>query len=635
FQDFNNYIKDGDIVYKDFYLFITPTFPYLMAAIGEIFGGSFLSFRLFGIIERLILIIVVYRILKRFYPDKIIFPALLTASIIYMSNVQDVFYGYNQTILLCSIIVIFYAIKILENLNVRPIRYSILFGIFSGITFSIKQTTGILLPVSLALTILLINWNNNRKLALKSILTAFISALFVLSILILMLIESSAFTPFIEQVFLGASSKGNIFTILFSFLPEIATKKSLVITIILISIFLFTNLREKSSKANNLSIKILLMLSIILLGILIIYLCFKPIFLGCLTWDITVILFLCVVIGSIFIWNLRNSNDLFKFRTVVFYYGIIFLLLIGILLFITNHQINSADYDLLRKNRQEFIYALFFFQIIFIFSLIYNKKSNIDGFSNEKKILVVLGSIVIMYIHGMSHIIEDHGTILAFSIVICELLFIKTVLNSVKNAFIIIFCMSMIVGIVIQRNNFTYHWWGVNLSPTTYKAQFVFDDPKLYGLKSDYSTTSNMNKIFHIVNNNKKYDDLMYTFPHINYFNVMADLRSPTKAKVHYFDVCCDEMAIKDSYILYNKKPDFIVWQSLTEQEWMLNEYYFRAKKRSGQRNLQDVYNRLIHNGDYLLLGKFVLNLSDTIFLWGIKDGRKWVDENCRELESK
>ncbi len=229
-----------------------------------------------------------------------------------------------------------------------------------------------------------------------------------------------------------------------------------------------------------------------------------------------------------------------------------------------------------------------------------------------------------MYIHGMSYIIEDHGTLLAFSILFAELLSSKTVLDYLKNVIVASLCLLIIMFIVVQRNNFTYNWWGVGTLADTYSATEKYHDPLLKGIRGSEASIVPMNSIYSLVEKNKREGDTLYSFPHINYFNVMSDLLSPTYAKAHYFDVCPDEIAEKDSKILYENPPTFIVWMKMPEETWEVHENMFRAKNKSGQRSLQDWFNSCVSSGNYIELGYYQIENSDPILVYGINDGRKW-----------
>ena len=116
---------------------------------------------------------------------------------------------------------------------------------------------------------------------------------------------------------------------------------------------------------------------------------------------------------------------------------------------------------------------------------------------------------------------------------------------------------------------------------------------------------------------------IVNSFPHINYFNVMSGLPSPTFGKVDYFDVAPDSVAMRDAALLRKNPPTFIVWMELDSNEWNAQETLFRGGKESGQRQIQRVYEQLTSSGAYVQLGRYYIGNSDPIDIYILNDGRR------------
>ena len=112
----------------------------------------------------------------------------------------------------------------------------------------------------------------------------------------------------------------------------------------------------------------------------------------------------------------------------------------------------------------------------------------------------------------------------------------------------------------------------------------------------------------------------MYSFPHIAYFNVMADMRNTMFAKTHFFDVCSDENAAADAQELLRETPTYIVWMDVSEETWTIHEKLFRNGAPSGQRELVRSYEKLINSGKYELLWEGTIDASDPLYLWRLKE---------------
>jgi hypothetical protein len=279
------------------------------------------------------------------------------------------------------------------------------------------------------------------------------------------------------------------------------------------------------------------------------------------------------------------------------------------------HDIVLFDFEKIRGIRQPFHYAIFFVEVIASLALfVYGLLKRDHRF--DVLLLICVAAWGIMYIHGMSGIIEDHGMLLSLSLALGLLLSLTTVLDKLGKGLIYVTGVILILCIFTQRAQVPYYWWGVNTTAPIYQATQTYADPILKGMYGSEASVTALNEIYAIVEENKSDGDTMYTFPHICYFNIMAQLPYPTFAAVHYFDVCPDDIAKADAVALLDNKPEFIVWMELTEAEWKFHEDYFRAGAVSGQRALQAAYTTLTSSGDYELLWQGTIEHSDPVFIW-------------------
>lgn len=108
----------------------------------------------------------------------------------------------------------------------------------------------------------------------------------------------------------------------------------------------------------------------------------------------------------------------------------------------------------------------------------------------------------------------------------------------------------------------------------------------------------------------------MYTFPHLNYVNVMSGLPSPTFGKVDYFDVAPGNLAVRDAAMLREQPPTLIVWMKLSPDTWAYHEKIFRNGQPSGQREIASAIDALVASGTYRSLGTFRAGVSDPIDIY-------------------
>lgn len=627
FQDYARYILKGNVIYKDFYCPVPPGYILITTLLCKMTNYSFIALRIYGILERILLISIVFVLLSRIFKEKIVAIALIVGSVIYSSTNTDLFYGYYQSALLFAILTLYFCVRMYEKFDTNNYKYAMLYGLAAGITFCMKQNTGAIFPTFIGIGYIFLTLRKNKKKAIGNILVAFLTAMCVLGLMFLILYCNGALKPFFEQVIGGTSSKGSIGTILFSFIPRMINKHSIAIFIICIVSFVIFNV-NKFIKNNVLSSACCIVFYISF--VIYMYLDIIRPFYGYNfqhLHSLSAIFYFMIVLsccGCICIFLVKS----YKYKNIQMdfvYYGVITLCLGFTYVLINRHRNWYTDFMTIRENRANLIYALFFFNMVYILYLMYEYIK--EKKENGEKILLYIASWSLMYIHGMSYIVEDHGTLILFSLIIGDLLSIVIKFNCLKNILIGVFCIYSILTITIQKNNYTYNWWGVFTLPETYEAKYEYEDPKLYGIYGEKAQVETMNAIYNVINDNKKDGDTMYTFPHINYFNVMSDLDSPAFAKVHYFDVCSDSRASEDAKILQNHLPTFIVWQDLNDNEWATHEAIFRNGELCGQRELQKFYNEITQSGQYKLLGVYVINNSDPIYIWGKDDGRKWKVE--------
>ena len=629
FQDFSTYMLEGQVPYRDFYLFIPPLFPMLMSLISKISNNLFVVFRAYGIIERLILISIVYFILKRISFPKTVFISLLTAGIVYISNIQDLFYGYYQTSLLLAMLIVLFTIRTYEGIATGKYRSNaILMGFFTALTILCKHTTGVILYAAMICSLVVVSIRTDRRKGLLCALISSASCVIFLFIGLLPIIFTGAFLPMMDQLFWNASSKGSIVNVLFGFLLRITNSQPIFyffIALFAIAVnWIYGNkscFKEEGTWTKEINY-------LAALGVLamIYFFGYKLLVSSTLsryqteparqiTMIFLMILISCVILAFA---NIRKyPEDVSIYPDKVYPWGIalISVCLCVLFIYISTYGQPQINWYAVRKIRQVFSYSIFFllvFLSLFIaFDVLVWRR---DRYT--KLLILLIASCSIIYIHGMSNIIEDHAMLLGLALFVSILIDLSSPMHIIKNLAIYVSCIVLIGVIFVQRCEFPYHWWGVNAIQPIYQSTEKYDDPNLFGIYGSEESTKTLNAIYSIIENTKQPGDTMFSFPHISYFNVMSDLRTDTFAKTHFFDVCSDEIAIKDAEFIRNNNPTYIVWMELQEEAWTVHEELFRDGQPSGQRAFRKVYRELLWSGKYGLLYRGRIAASDPIYVW-------------------
>ena len=618
FQDYARYMMEGQFPYRDFYVPVPPGFIYLVKLLRSFFGDIFIYYRIYGLLERMVLVSLVFFMFKRLFSGKVLFIAVFTGSVMYIANLQDIFYSYYQTSFLFAILVLYSIICMFEQYNYKDVYFwSFVYGSCSACSFLFKQTIGSLLPIALGFIFIMVTFRRNLKKTLICCGISTTSAIVILGLVAYVLSVNNALIPCIEQIFLGAQSKGSFQNIFFGFISRMITEASVIFILIYLTIIICFYVYQRYSFE---PIKILCMSLISILGFAIVTFSFVlPLMRES---DNRVVILLCFLLFTIltlssYLYNLYNN----KHKSLLLF-GIVFVTLFVFLLFIKPEIFTEWCFNAIGI-RQSIIPSVFLISFLwwiyefydlsrFGFRLSYN--TNIKAI----KLFVLSASFVIMYTHSLSYIVEEHGTLLIAVLLLGQLLSAHVVnlkFEFLLKSITVLYCFLSIFIIFVQKSSFPYYWWGVNTLPPISKSKCLYQDPNLIHFYGDQLSVTEMNKIYSFIEKNKRFDDKLYTFPHINYFNVMSSLDSPTFAKVHYFDVCPDFVVEKDLKKKKKTPPKFVLIQTLEEWEWKFHEKVFRSGRKSAQRKIIEYYKSQIDNDNYKLIKKFRIGNSDEILL--------------------
>lgn len=630
FQDYSNYMANGLVMYRDFYMFIPPGFPLLMHAIGVLTDNSFLAFRLYGVAESLVLVALVYLLIRRSFSSRVAFVSILASFVAYTSNLQDVFYGYYQSSLLLAVLSLYFAVRGYETFGRGALGYPVLFGIASAILLLFKQSTGVIVPIAVGLTLFALTARVNKRRAVRNAGLSGVAYLVVVGLAIAVLAANQALIPALDEVIGGSSSKGSLSNVFFGFLGRVPVGPTFGLVVGVLGVAGLLKLAKRSKHRYGTrsvlyratSAGVVIAAGFVFAGAI-----------GYPTWTALdggsllaaypafLLLLLLGLIGVVVVAQvLAPRVDGGRVQVVAL--ALVSALIVSVFVDVRFVPLNYIDFESMRDQRQYLVYAAFYLLPIYVV-YVSVQLSRGRGGGYPLKLLVGVTAFSIMYIHGMSGLIEDHAILLAGSLLIGTVLSTAVAWPRVRDSAVYAGIALMVFAIVVQRNALPYWWWGVNELPPSWGATSTFDDPRLAGIYSNASYTEQMNSIYRLIEAYKQSGDTMYSFPTINYFNVMAGLPSPTYGKVDYIDVAPDSVAIRDAALLVDNPPTFIVWMEWTPQEWDFQEATFRGGRASGQRQIERAVEQLTSSDAYVHLGRFYVGESDPIDIYVLNDGRR------------
>ena len=624
FSTFAHKILSGYFPYKDFYLFVQPLFTLKITLLTYLFGDNFIVFRIEGLIERLILTALIFLTYSRIFSIKSTILVTLTTIAVYASNSTDVIYSYYQMCLLFAITSVYFAIIfILNSQNSKKHIWIYLSGIFAALSFLTKQSTGLLISLTVLVIVFICIMKTDIKKAVVSCFFYIFGYFLPICIVFSWIYYNKAFVNYINQVYIsGASSKGSILQVLFGFWSSVFSPDYFIVfLIIFIPILLFRYFCLKHSTEVVVSIfqnnKIIKLSFFIFLFYFIAQILFIATNINSITIPIEAILvsgvFLILWI-LLFIKNrINEENKLFgivnqveaflKKNKITFILIIAGCCLAAFLIPLSNILFFAKLYQALSIYYLKLLLVYCCFYLLIIFIIIYFIKI-IKGKGNTYNSIIFLLSAIsfaIMYSHGMSFNIEEHSIVPALGLFIGLVINYKTEsFNRLKNSIIYFACLAIIVSCAAQRYEWPYKWWGWTETPICNTTELSNID-SLEGFHLSHITNSTLTDICEIIKKNSSINDNIYTFPNIPIFYVLTNRYPNTFALVHYFDVCPDKIAEDDAKRLLSNPPKVIVNFDFSEGIWKFHEKAFRNGKQSGQRKIDSAIKKLIKTQNYKL----------------------------------
>ena len=209
--NFARNVANGLIPYKDFNMVTMPLLPLICGLILKVITNELFIMRIIAAIFCSLIIYLIYKIFKLLkINNKLIIIIISFIGYLY----HDILcIDYNWTSLLLLLVVIYSEIKQYKENNkilVANLKNDIFLGILAGLTFLLKQTSGLLICIAV-LGNKLINIKNKDdfKIYIKSFIYRVIGILIPTSLMFIYLILNNDFSDFISYTIKGASSFTN------------------------------------------------------------------------------------------------------------------------------------------------------------------------------------------------------------------------------------------------------------------------------------------------------------------------------------------------------------------------------------------------------------------------------------------
>ena len=553
----------GEMPYRDFYLFIPPLHPLRIAAEISLFGNYLIVPQIFGLLERIILFIVLFIWLCRFFPVKYSLVGVMTGAVLYLSDYSESLSSLHHEAVFWATLAAFCLSSAFANPRRRNL-WALASGMFAALAFLGKQTSGIGITLSIPVYLFFALSKDGWREVAKS-LAAF-AAGFALPVMAIFwwLASHQALSAFIEQIFLkGPTSKGSLSQLLvrplMMTLEEPYMRRTAGLAVVVVLAILFCIWRNRQSSANPDSVHRITESNRQIIAIA--ATAFSAVFVGLLLSRYTT-----PALQSYFV---KMVEQLPMYVSQI---GILALLIYYVQLFGRGKFAKA----------QAPIGALVFTGSAIVLTLSFSWSVYVSMIIPALPFLVALA---LTRLHNAK--IARVGVLVA-----CILLVSVTTWHKLARPF-----------------NWA-HWIEPNVSQATESSTL----PELGGLKMSPATKERVERIVKLIQEHSSADEAVFVYPHLPVFYILSHRHPNTFADVHFFDVNPDYVARQDAAWLLQNPPAVIVDFEFTEEQIADNETLFRGGNRSGQRDLTKAIHQLTNT--YELLESYQLPKGNTIRVW-------------------
>ena len=623
-------ISSGKMPYKDFYYYLPPLNLIIDTIFWKLSFGHLIIYQIYRLIERLIIISLIYSLLCKVTKPRYACIGTCVGTIMFSSVVWDLVGDYNQTCLLFVTILTTIYFKYIQNFDStsqkKQNKLLFLGGIVLGLSFLLKQPLFVdeCLVFFPLLTIFFII--KKKKGYLKSLIISIVGMIIPIVFTSGIMLVNGSFSKFISQVYLGATGKGSLYSILMIIFTVCFKYKYILISLLFIFYFYLKN-KNQNEKSNNQSKSLSITVGLLLLSVILFVFNSQIVSLeNLINTKIGMFGILVVAIMAAITFFMK------KYTIIEYVIYICFMLLMMAIIII---KPTSAEFIYNQTSAFNLLDEICVFATIGCISMIfycifkyYKTKNNYY----LKWSIIFAGAFIYEYITAMGskNNLQSAGTVIEIAALI------SFILQKFENKNIIIknlvFILSLFICVTVTSQKITnaYSWWGWNESITDSSKKYSINVPGLEGYRVSYDVKNMYEKMYEVLDKNTNKNSVIYGYPHIKIFNVLLkNTNMNTFVPVPFYDVCSDTYAIKDAKLLEKNNPDIVVWVDM-DNSVEIYEQLFRDGKPLGQRKIMKWFSKAVDNGDYTLIGQY-----NSIFIYKLNDGSKVKYKYIKDKKAK
>ena len=588
FSAYAHYVLSGKVVYKDFYLYLTPLYLWIISVVDYIFGFSFFALRIFGLFLIITSALVLYRILRFTFSPTASFVATVT-SVTYMSKgVAFISYDFTQVLTLTSLLAVYCLLTSfaaldkmpdIENTRISPPAPRLFWlnltfaGFFASCCFLIKQSNGAFIAVGIFfgfLYILKISKFDTQSLKMAWGLFC-VGAFLPLFFTYIYLFSNDALKPFVTQIVINAvAAKGGITVIFGGWLSGLLTEVLVIQLYEILHILMY-----------------LLLISHILNFAYRKWVIHGPINIRCIQNTTRDVASFALFSSLFFVVIFLAWSDSIWLRSLVAERGI----------FLTNYIIPlSVAWIIL-----SLIIGLIFYII------------GVRNSSVKFTVILALYALGLTFGNGTSAGLSEISAFIGLAWCIAWVLERKS-LPFLGIGVIFYVTLLLFAGLCYSKFDSPYSWWGTSESDAR-NAVEVIDHPMLGHIYMSKVNRDNYEAIIDTLNNNDLGGDI-FSFPNIPVIYLLAKRWPDSKVLVSWFDFLGDKDAEVEAERLSLKPPETIVYLQLPAEAFDAHERLFRNGLPMGQRKIMAfIQNTCLEENGYSIILKRTVSPSSTIFI--------------------
>lgn len=602
-QYYASRVLQGDVLYKDLYLWMPPYYVFFVCIFYPLFKSHFLLYTIFvGYPIKILCLLILYKIIKKIVPPAHAAISVFVGAVISSTFLMDAWFDYNPILMLPCLL---FAYCITEYYAKREdqrkrLVLSFAIGVLCGILLMSKQTFGLAFAVVGLLMIVILHVKERIPKAVWSLVSMILGLVVGLLPACVYFVYYDCWGDFLNCLNIATGAKGGIGGLLNHLIAILSSKSGWIIAISSFALIVLLDTEQSNPQVNRNKKRVALL---------------------------KVCLICCVMLfsGRVFYSDFSHLLTVIKGAQLELYILILALCGLFLLRLEKEHQVLTV------RQKEIACVALLIIAMLFcakvspnILQYLYD---NLDIFGFRRKLIIILSYLFIlfwaqqMFRYFVQREPGDYS-LLMFLTVMAAHFFVGIISAAVLEEIFMVLYVPFSIALLFQFNSprpnvkngmvagcallltilclicklyIPYDWQGWRVTPIS--SDDVYCDVKgLEGLKVSRETNDAYTKIVDLILEETEPDDAVYSFANTALFNVLTERKTPTYAPIAWFDVCPDAVAEADAELLEQDPPKVIVWQNMDQGQWNHLESVFRNGEQSGQRNLIKFYETFVKN---------------------------------------